>query len=101
MVPFLREAQSREPEGELAVITPTSDGKIIDCKGDRQTWGCGCGSCLPRRHPLDLGARLPRSRLREWAAMSDDIDRGIDRMCISCGKDARFYAGGWRCDEHA
>jgi len=83
------------------MITPTEDGILLDCEGSGQRWGCGCERCLPREHPMDIGARLSRRQLDEWAAISDAIDRRVTRACVSCGNaETRLYAGGWFCDEH-
>jgi hypothetical protein len=84
----------------MTEIIPTADGKIIDCHGEGQTWGCGCVHCLPREHPLDIGMRLSKAQLAEWARMSLAIDRTPNRSCICCGSPGKLYAGGVRCPDH-
>ncbi len=82
------------------MITPTQDGILIDCGGERKTWGCGCGDCLPRNHPLDIGVRLPAKVKAEWGRRSASINREVPRETCHCGKAGRLYAGGWRCADH-
>jgi hypothetical protein len=85
------------------VRTPEPEPRIVpDCGGDYRTWGCGCSECIHRRHPLDLGMRLPREKIAEWGRLSDSIDRRVTRQCISCRSDkSHLYAGGWFCDDHS
>ena len=83
------------------MITPTQDGVLIDCGGDFRTWGCGCEHCLPRRHPLDLIARVSKIQLAEWAAVSYKLNtRPRNRGICYCGSPGRLYAGGFRCEKH-
>lgn len=81
-------------------ITPTEDGILIDCRGNFDLWGCGCSHCLPRRHPLDIGARLSRRQKQDWGEMSMAISRSVTVKCVSCERDGRLYAGGRFCDDH-
>lgn len=71
---------------------------MTDCNGTGQVWGCGCERCLPRRHPLDLIARLTQDELDAYAAMRPEAP--LNRGFCYCGQRGRFYAGGWRCDAH-
>jgi hypothetical protein len=81
-------------------IVPTSDGRIIDCGGDRRTWGCGCPYCIGRDHPLDRIARVGRAQLDTWAAMRAALTAPPVRDICYCGESGRLYAGGYRCDVH-
>lgn len=80
------------------MITPTEDGVIIDCGSLYQTWGCGCGHCLPRDHPLDRIARFTNAQRVQWGQMRPDFRPGSG-SCY-CGAPGRFTAGGWRCAAH-
>jgi hypothetical protein len=72
----------------------------IDCAGTYRVWGCECDHCAPRNHPLDLGARVTRYQLDQFAAMSAAVDRAVTRTCVSCTTPGRLYPGGYFCDRH-
>lgn len=84
----------------MAVITPTGDGRVIDCGGTGRVWGCGCPRCLERAHPLDLMARVSRAQLDEWAAMRATLSVVPEPGICYCGQPGRLYAGGYRCGRH-
>jgi len=68
-------------------------------------WGCNCGACGARQHPMDLMARITSEEKGQIAARSLAVSRLArdGRACASCDRtDTRLYATYPRlCPDHA